>query len=114
MEACSQLLMDEIASSSTKPYSFSIPTGDLLAVLINYGALKSKFSKEKNVSLPAGIQADLVNRFDGTFTSNHSFPYENLTKVLELLRFNLAAYPGIKILKCKKILSTASKNLMDL
>lgn len=94
MEVCHEILQEKIGSS-VKP--FSIPFSDVLIVLMNYGTLKSKLIREeKELTFPRGIQARLIDRFDEKFNNDRAFPYENLLKVLEVLRFNLETYPGKK------------------
>lgn len=91
MEACCEMLFECIASP-VKP--FSVPVPDLVAVFMNYGALKSKlWPSEPKLTFPYGIRDSVLDSFEAKADCNHSFPYRNLKMVLETLRFNLQSYP---------------------
>lgn len=86
---CQSLLL-EMITSAKKP--FSIDPSDLVVVLMNYGALKSKLlcGSDLKIQFPSGIREKRANTFDPKIdNSDRPFPNENLKCVLEVLQCNL-------------------------
>jgi len=87
--ACQSLLLEMILLEK-KP--FSINPSDLVVVLMNYGALKSKLwcGSDLKIDYPSGIREKRANYFDPKIdNSDLPFPNENLKCVLEVLQCNL-------------------------
>lgn len=74
------------------PFCISVP--DLLAVLINYGTIKSNlWPEEEQIDFPPIFKLELLDNFSPRLATDFPLPRANLEKVLNLLRYNISVHP---------------------